>query len=262
MSIWGLNSENSPAEGGPHKVMGDMCEVRWSPDGSPSGSGRRERGVTGRQARRASLVRPRCPNGEDRRSLDGMRTPVPEGGVREGRSPSPGVRGGAPVGRAPSAARDRRAGGGGTRPTAGPSGRALRSAGKAQKALRAMIDFSIMALDWSGWRDLNPRPLRPERSALPSCATPRCVKTLRSLAPRRVYRTLGGDRESVSGKAGGRQVRRGVSVRRVASGGQQKRNGAVGEVPRPALMWSQESWWRWRPLTRSRSMPQLVARAP
>ena len=27
---------------------------------------------------------------------------------------------------------------------------------------------------WSGWRDLNPRPLRPERSALPSCATPRC----------------------------------------------------------------------------------------
>ncbi len=26
---------------------------------------------------------------------------------------------------------------------------------------------------WSGWRDLNPRPLRPERSALPSCATAR-----------------------------------------------------------------------------------------
>ena len=25
----------------------------------------------------------------------------------------------------------------------------------------------------SGWRDLNPRPLRPERSALPSCATAR-----------------------------------------------------------------------------------------
>src|SRR5690625_670740 len=25
----------------------------------------------------------------------------------------------------------------------------------------------------SGWRDLNPRPLRPERSALPGCATPR-----------------------------------------------------------------------------------------
>ncbi len=26
---------------------------------------------------------------------------------------------------------------------------------------------------WSGSRDLNPGPLRPERSALPSCATPR-----------------------------------------------------------------------------------------
>src|SRR3954453_17380298 len=26
---------------------------------------------------------------------------------------------------------------------------------------------------WSGWRDSNPRPLRPERSALPSCATAR-----------------------------------------------------------------------------------------
>ncbi len=27
----------------------------------------------------------------------------------------------------------------------------------------------------SGWRDLNPRPLRPERSALPNCATPRAT---------------------------------------------------------------------------------------
>ena len=26
---------------------------------------------------------------------------------------------------------------------------------------------------WSGRRDLNPRPYRPERYALPSCATPR-----------------------------------------------------------------------------------------
>src|SRR5262249_40595029 len=26
---------------------------------------------------------------------------------------------------------------------------------------------------WSGWRDLNPRLLRPERSALPNCATTR-----------------------------------------------------------------------------------------
>src|SRR6266568_2346417 len=28
-------------------------------------------------------------------------------------------------------------------------------------------------VNWSGWPDLNRRPLRPERSALPSCATPR-----------------------------------------------------------------------------------------
>src|SRR5436190_23570665 len=30
----------------------------------------------------------------------------------------------------------------------------------------------------SGWRDLNPRPLRPERSALPSCATPRACRAI------------------------------------------------------------------------------------
>jgi hypothetical protein len=34
----------------------------------------------------------------------------------------------------------------------------------------------------SGWRDSNPRPLRPERSALPSCATPR-VKPRQRIAP-------------------------------------------------------------------------------
>lgn len=34
----------------------------------------------------------------------------------------------------------------------------------------------------SGWRDLNPRPLRPERSALPSCATPR-FKRRQPIAP-------------------------------------------------------------------------------
>ncbi len=27
--------------------------------------------------------------------------------------------------------------------------------------------------DWSGRRDLNPRPLAPQASALPGCATPR-----------------------------------------------------------------------------------------
>ena len=34
----------------------------------------------------------------------------------------------------------------------------------------------------SGWRDSNPRPLRPERSTLPSCATPR-VKPRQRIAP-------------------------------------------------------------------------------
>ncbi len=34
-----------------------------------------------------------------------------------------------------------------------------------------------VALTWSGWPDLNRRPLRPERSALPSCATPRRPRT-------------------------------------------------------------------------------------
>src|SRR6266581_6794810 len=32
---------------------------------------------------------------------------------------------------------------------------------------------AMTATSWSGWPDLNRRPLRPERSALPSCATPR-----------------------------------------------------------------------------------------
>jgi hypothetical protein len=36
----------------------------------------------------------------------------------------------------------------------------------------------------SGWRDSNPRPLRPERSALPSCATPR-LKPRQRIAPTR-----------------------------------------------------------------------------
>ena len=36
---------------------------------------------------------------------------------------------------------------------------------------------------WSGWRDLNPRPLRPERSALPNCATPRVQPAQHSGVP-------------------------------------------------------------------------------
>ena len=46
----------------------------------------------------------------------------------------------------------------------------------------------------SGWRDLNPRPLRPERSALPSCATPRCPMSI--AIPRRKTQTeIGGQWE-------------------------------------------------------------------
>ncbi len=33
-------------------------------------------------------------------------------------------------------------------------------------------------VEWSGQWDLNPRPLRPERSALPSCAMARCGRIL------------------------------------------------------------------------------------
>ena len=46
----------------------------------------------------------------------------------------------------------------------------------------------------SGWRDLNPRPLRPERSALQSCATPRCPMSI--AIPRRKTQTeIGGQWE-------------------------------------------------------------------
>jgi hypothetical protein len=97
----------------------------------------------------------------------------------------------------------------------------------------------------SGWRDSNPRPLRPERSALPSCATPRW-----SLGSLRVGAGAGqnGSRRRLRGSDGGgrsgasRSRRRHgsesqaieVSVSRVASGGQAKRTGAYGEVPSPA----------------------------
>lgn len=38
--------------------------------------------------------------------------------------------------------------------------------------------------DWSGRRDLNPGPLAPEASALPSCATPRRLQSSVVLVPR------------------------------------------------------------------------------
>ncbi len=38
---------------------------------------------------------------------------------------------------------------------------------------RGKVQVVGLLFPWSGWPDLNRRPLRPERSALPSCATPR-----------------------------------------------------------------------------------------
>src|SRR4051812_4697194 len=37
----------------------------------------------------------------------------------------------------------------------------------------SLIPGPFEPVGWSGRRDLNPRPYRPERYALPSCATPR-----------------------------------------------------------------------------------------
>src|SRR5438046_518448 len=34
----------------------------------------------------------------------------------------------------------------------------------------------ISGREWSGWRDLNPRPLDPQSSALPNCATARTAE--------------------------------------------------------------------------------------
>src|ERR1700761_4186660 len=48
----------------------------------------------------------------------------------------------------------------------------------------------------SGWRDSNPRPLRPERSALPSCATPRLKPRQRIAPTRRVAKV---DRRQATG---------------------------------------------------------------
>ena len=39
-------------------------------------------------------------------------------------------------------------------------------------------ESDAFANDWSGWRDLNPRPTAPKAVALPGCATPRHIRTL------------------------------------------------------------------------------------
>ena len=59
-------------------------------------------------------------------------------------------------------------------PPVGPVwGRRMTSSGKEPRILGIGRYRTSATICWSGWRDLNPRPLRPERSALPSCATPR-----------------------------------------------------------------------------------------
>lgn len=51
------------------------------------------------------------------------------------------------------------------------------SEGQARGSRRPLLGGVLTSdLYWSGWRDLNPRPLAPKASALPNCATPRCLR--------------------------------------------------------------------------------------
>ena len=68
-----------------------------------------------------------------------------------------------------------------------PTRRSSRPCSEARRAWRTSggtwHDETVVLLrHGSGWRDSNPRPLRPERSALPSCATPR-LKLRQPIAP-------------------------------------------------------------------------------
>ena len=74
-------------------------------------------------------------------------------------------------------------------------------------------------LTWSGWRDLNPRPLRPERSALPSCATPRACRAI--VAHRAGRRAPGYPHAGGSARDEGQQDRLGPA-------GEPDRRGRVG----------------------------------
>src|SRR3954449_2746643 len=78
------------------------------------------------------------------------------------------------------------------------------------------------ALRLSGWRDLNPRPLRPERSALPSCATPRSSLLVAATSFTLAHRWL----ETKSGFAA---VADGVRAG-VVEGDQEDREGVEGEA--------------------------------
>ena len=84
---------------------------------------------------------------------------------------------------------------------------------------------------WSGRRDLNPRPQRPERCALPSCATSRAVR-----------QSSGSPRPTVP-------TGRGWSSSNVASGRQKNRNGAYLLVPRPGETFTIALPMRISPLT-------------
>ena len=117
----------------------------------------------------------------------------------------------------------------------------------------------------SGWRDLNPRPLRPERSALPSCATPRVPWKGHASVAERPEQTLP-DHASRHDHAEPSPERRKsgyeVRVNSVASGGQAKRNGAYGEVPNPALTCNALPRCSLRPRARRASRSQFVTSAP
>ena len=78
-----------------------------------------------------------------------------------------------------------------------------------------VVDLRPTCPGWSGWRDLNPRPLAPKASALPSCATPR--------APASADRSLRDHQDTSSATAhipprSGQQVRLGPPRHRGASG--------------------------------------------
>ncbi len=61
-----------------------------------------------------------------------------------------------------------------------------------RKILYSIRFFRIFK--WSGWRDSNPRPLRPERSALPDCATARSLAT--AAGKRKIIVTASGNFET------------------------------------------------------------------
>jgi hypothetical protein len=76
-------------------------------------------------------------------------------------------------------------------PYAPPSGLSHRGPSCVRRSFRARLSSQspqaprggfVISTKQSGWRDSNPRPLRPERSALPSCATPR-LKPRQPIAP-------------------------------------------------------------------------------